>query len=88
MHPVSSLEAVGVPVLTDSADITNARIRFSTGCIANITASRVSADVMRKIRIFQPDSYISIDFAKSSVDVYTLSKNKEIGHRHIVHVRI
>jgi len=82
--PVTSLEAVGVPVLTDSADITNARIRFSTGCIANITASRVSADVMRKIRIFQPDSYISIDFAKSSVDVFTLSKLKEISHRHIV----
>lgn len=82
--PVTSLEAVGVPVLTDSADITNARLRFSTGCIANITASRVSADVMRKIRIFQPDSYISIDFAKSSVDVFTLSKLKEISHRHIV----
>lgn len=82
--PVISLEAVGVPVLTDSADITNARLRFSTGCIANITASRVSADVMRKIRIFQPDSYISIDFAKSSVDVFTLSKLKEISHRHIV----
>jgi predicted dehydrogenase len=81
--PVTSLEAVGVPVLTDSADITNARIRFETGCIANITASRVSADVMRKIRIFQPDSYISIDFAKSSVDVYSLSKQKEISYRHI-----
>jgi predicted dehydrogenase len=82
--PITSLEVVGVPVITDSADITNARIRFSTGCIANITASRVSADVMRKIRIFQPDSYISIDFAKSSVDVFTLSRLKEIGHRHIV----
>lgn len=81
--PVTSLEAVGVPVLTDSADIANARLRFGTGCIANITASRVSADVMRKIRIFQPDSYISIDFAKSSVDIYKLSEYKEISHRHL-----
>jgi predicted dehydrogenase len=81
--PVASLEAVGVPVLTDSVDIANARLRFESGCIANVTASRVSADVMRKIRIFQPDSYISIDFAKSAVDIYTLSVNKQILHKHL-----
>ncbi len=80
---VASLEAVGVPVLTDSVDIANARLRFESGCIANITASRVSAEVMRKIRIFQPDSYISLDFAKAKVDVYTLSKAREIQHKHI-----
>lgn len=81
--PVTSLEAVGVPVLTDSVDIANVRLRFESGCIANITASRVSADVMRKIRIFQPDSYISIDFAKSMVDLYTLSEDKQIHHKHL-----
>ena len=80
---VVSLEAVGVPVLTDSVDIVNARLRFESGCIANITASRVSAEVMRKIRIFQPDSYISLDFAKAKVDVYTLSESREIQHKHI-----
>lgn len=80
---VASLEAVGVPVLTDSVDIANARLRFESGCIANITASRVSAEVMRKIRIFQPDSYISLDFAKAKVDVYTLSEAREIRHKHI-----
>lgn len=80
---VASLEAVGVPVLTDSVDIANARLRFESGCIANITASRVSAEVMRKIRIFQPDSYISLDFAKAKVDVYTLSEAREIQHKHI-----
>lgn len=80
---VASLEAVGVPVLTDSVDIANARLRFKSGCIANITASRVSADVMRKIRIFQPDSYISLDFAKAKVDVYTLSETRQIQHKHL-----
>lgn len=81
--PVASMEAVGVPVLTDSVDIANARLRFANGCIANITASRVSADVMRKIRIFQKDSYISLDFAKAKVDVYSLSSERQILHRHI-----
>ncbi len=79
---ISSVEAVGVPILTDSVDIANARIRFETGCIANITASRVSADTMRKIRIFQSNSYISIDFAKASVDVFNL-ENRQIKHTHL-----
>ncbi|HOO47335.1 MAG TPA: Gfo/Idh/MocA family oxidoreductase [Deltaproteobacteria bacterium] len=81
--PIASVEAVGVPVLTGDVDIANARIRFESGCIANITASRVSADVMRKIRIFQSNSYISIDFAKASVDIYTLNEEKQIGHSHL-----
>ena len=78
--PIASVEAVGVPVLTDDVDIANARIRFESGCIANLTASRVSADIMRKIRIFQSNSYISIDFAKASVDIYTLNEERQIGH--------
>ncbi|HOS96766.1 MAG TPA: Gfo/Idh/MocA family oxidoreductase [Deltaproteobacteria bacterium] len=81
--PVASMEAVGVPVLTDGVDIANARLRFENGCIANITASRVSADVMRKIRIFQKDSYISLDFAKATADVYSLTKAREITHKHL-----
>ena len=80
---VESMEAVGVPVLTDSVDIANARLRFASGCIANITASRVSADVMRKIRLFQKDSYISLDFAKAKADVYTLSETRQISHKHL-----
>ena len=72
--PIQSIEAVGVPVLTDSVDIANARVRFESGCIANITASRVSADTMRKIRMFQSNAYISIDFAKAAVDIYTLGR--------------
>jgi predicted dehydrogenase len=80
---VSSIESVGVPVLTDSVDIANARIRFRSGCIANVTASRVSADTMRKIRIFQSNSYISIDFAKASVEVFTLDEHRHISHNHL-----
>jgi predicted dehydrogenase len=60
--PVERVEAVGVPVLTDKPDIANARITFSGGCIANVTASRVSLKRERKVRFFQPDAYISIDY--------------------------
>lgn len=60
--PVERVEAVGVPVLTDKPDIANARIKFSGGCIANVTASRVSLKRERKVRFFQPDAYISIDY--------------------------
>ncbi len=60
--PVRAVEAVGVPVLTPSVDIANARLRFANGCIANLTASRVSLRRERKLRIFQADAYFSIDF--------------------------
>ncbi|MEE9545189.1 MAG: Gfo/Idh/MocA family oxidoreductase [Rhodospirillales bacterium] len=62
--PAESVDAVGVPVLSGSEDIANTRIRFTNGCAANITASRVSGKNERKMRIFQPDSYISVDFLK------------------------
>ncbi|HQP30156.1 MAG TPA: Gfo/Idh/MocA family oxidoreductase [Deltaproteobacteria bacterium] len=77
---IVSIESVGVPVMTTQIDIANARLRFASGCIANITASRISADVMRKIRIFQPDAYISIDYAQHAVDVFTLSADRQILH--------
>jgi predicted dehydrogenase len=66
---VQSIEAVGVPVLSCTEDIANARIRFANGCILNITASRVSLEKMRKIRVFQADAYISIDFASNKIKV-------------------
>ena len=71
---VSAIEAVGVPVLTDKFDIANARLRFASGCIANITASRISRERVRKIRFFQPDAYISIDYAEQSVEGYRLKR--------------
>lgn len=68
--PVSRVEAVGVPVLTDKPDIANARINFANGCIANVTSSRVSIKRERKIRFFQPDAYISIDYDQRRVQIY------------------
>jgi predicted dehydrogenase len=69
---VVSIEAVGVPVLTPRYDIANARLRFESGCIANVTASRISRDRVRKIRFFQPDSYLSIDYAAQEVEGWRL----------------
>ena len=71
---VVSVEAVGVHVLTPRTDIANARLRFASGCIANLTASRISRDRIRKMRFFQHDSYVSIDFAAQEVEVYRLER--------------
>ncbi len=71
---VESIEAVGVPVLTPRVDIANARLRFANGCIANLTASRISKDRVRKIRFFQPASYLSIDYAAQKVETWRLEK--------------
>src|SRR3989304_1184592 len=68
--PVQRVEAVGVPVLTDKPDIANARINFANGCIANVTSSRVSMKRERKIRFFQPDAYISIDYDQMRAQIY------------------
>jgi len=69
---VASVEAVGVNVLTPRVDIANARLRFASGCIANVTASRISRDRVRKARFFQHDSYVSIDYAAQEVEAYRL----------------
>lgn len=68
-----SVEAVGVAVLTDSIDVANARIRFKNGLIANISASRVAPRRERKIRFFQPDAYISVDYEARRVQIYRKS---------------
>jgi predicted dehydrogenase len=73
---VVAIEAVGVPVLTDRIDIANARLRFGSGCIANITASRISREKVRKVRFFQPDSYISIDYALQEVEAWRLERHE------------
>jgi len=73
---VVSVEAVGVNVLTPRTDIANARLRFASGCVANVTASRISRDRVRKVRFFQHDSYVSIDYAAQEVEVYRLATGK------------
>lgn len=67
---VDSVEAVGVPVLTRFEDIANARIQFKNGCIANLTVSRVTPEQMRKIRFFQSDAYLSLDYQQQQLQVY------------------
>ena len=69
-NPIRKVESVGVRVLTPFEDIANARITFRNGAVANLTASRISKDAMRKFRIFQPNSYISMDFLSQSVDLF------------------
>ena len=68
--PVASIDAVGVPVLTKSEDIANARLRFENGCVANVTASRISPERMRKIRVFQDDGYLSLDYQEQTGEMY------------------
>ena len=70
--PVKSIDAVGIPILSKGEDIANARIRFEGGCVANVTASRVSPEKMRKIRVFQEDAYLSLDYQKQSGEMFRL----------------
>jgi predicted dehydrogenase len=70
---VASVEAVGVAILTDRIDLANARLRFRSGLIANVTTSRVSARRERKIRFFQPDAYISVDYEARRIQLYRKS---------------
>ncbi len=67
---LQSIDASGVAVLSGSTDIANARLRFRNGCVANVTASRISLDRMRKIRFFQSDSYLSVDLLREQVAMY------------------
>src|SRR5512133_3250159 len=69
---VESIDAVGVPVLTGRVDIANARVRFANGCIANLTASRISRDRVRKIRFFQSNAYVAIDYGAQELEMYQL----------------
>ena len=67
---IAHIDAVGVPVLSHREDIANARIRFASGCVANLTASRVSPEKMRKIRVFQSDTYLSLDYQEQAGKIY------------------
>jgi predicted dehydrogenase len=67
--PVKEIRAVGLPILSDKADIANVRLEFESGCVANLTASRVSTERVRKMRFFQPQQYISLDYGRQDVMV-------------------
>jgi predicted dehydrogenase len=70
--PVKQIDANGVAVVSDNIDIANARLQFENGCVANVTASRISQRAMRKMRLFQPNTYISIDFSEGLAEVFRL----------------
>jgi predicted dehydrogenase len=75
--PVKSVNASGVSVISDTPDIANARIEFENGCVANLTASRISMKNMRKARFFQKDAYISVDFLEKKVEVVKMKDAPE-----------
>lgn len=70
--PVEKIDASGVGIVSDSLDIANARLQFANGCVANVTASRISQKPMRKMRLFQGNAYISIDFSEGKAEVFRL----------------
>lgn len=83
---VASVDAVGVAALTDKVDIANARVRFRSGCVANLTASRISADPVRRVRVFQSRTYLSCDTVARSVERYRLvfgPDGPSIRHDHL-----
>jgi predicted dehydrogenase len=77
--PVKRLDAAGVAIISDTPDIANARLSFENGCVANVTASRISRQKMRKMRLFQEDAYISLDFVEGSAEVFRLAAPGEPG---------
>lgn len=68
--PIVSIDAVGVPVLSKGEDIANARLRFENGCVANLTASRISPEKMRKLRLFSTEAYLSLDYQNQAGEIY------------------
>ncbi len=68
------------PILSGKADIANVRLEFESGCVANFTASRVSTERVRKIRFFQPRQYISLDYSRQDVLVFSVGRRKDAGN--------
>jgi predicted dehydrogenase len=71
--PVKSIDAVGVPVLSRGEDIATVRLHFQNGCVANVTASRISPEKLRKIRVFQREGYVSLDYQNQTGEIYRLT---------------
>jgi predicted dehydrogenase len=77
--PVKEVRAVGLPILSSKVDIANVRLEFESGCVANFTASRVSTERVRKLRFFQPNQYLSIDYGRQEVLVFTVGADAKAG---------
>ena len=81
------IRAAGISILSDKVDIANVRLAFPGGCIANLTASRVSTERVRKLRLFQPHQYISLDYQKQEAVAFTVSDNQQIGFQPLAVVK-
>ena len=79
--PVTSVDAVGVAVLSKGEDIASVRLHFANGCVANVTASRISMKKMREIRLFQEDAYLSLNYQKQTAKMYRLKNGKIVRER-------
>jgi predicted dehydrogenase len=77
--PVKEVRAVGLPILSGKVDIANVRLEFESGCVANFTASRVSTERVRKLRFFQPGQYLSVDYGRQEVLVFTVGKDGTVA---------
>jgi predicted dehydrogenase len=86
--PVTSVTAVGVPVVSDQVDIANARLEFASGCVANITASRVSGERLRKIRVFQRDTYFVLDYATQELNMFRQVAGEGLGKTRLTRVEV
>jgi predicted dehydrogenase len=76
---IEEIRAAGISILTPRVDIANVRLQFQGGCVANITASRVSTDRVRKLRLFQPHQYISVDYGRQDAAVFSVGENRQIS---------
>jgi predicted dehydrogenase len=79
--PLEELRAAGVSILSSKVDIANVRLQFQDGCIANLTASRVSTEKVRKLRLFQPQEYLSLDYARQDLAAFSVGPSQQIGFR-------
>lgn len=87
--PVKSVQATGVAIVSHTADLSNARIEFENGCIANVTASRLSLKQMRKVRMFQKDGYISLDFLTKKAEIvrlFDISEKDKLGDKPLIEI--
>jgi predicted dehydrogenase len=73
------IRAAGISILSDKVDIANVRLLFPNGCVANLTASRISTERVRKLRLFQPSQYLSLDYARQDLAVFSVSASRQIG---------
>jgi predicted dehydrogenase len=80
---IEEIRAAGISILTPKVDIANVRLQFQGGCVANITASRVSTDRVRKLRLFQPHQYISVDYGRQATAVFSVGPDRQISFQHL-----